>query len=122
MTEDEKAAEAYAQKHNDPKIDWDVMTQEQTQALLERVSCDGCRHNFKALSLAFLAGVEHARPRWIPVGERLPEPDELVWTFSSDKKSSYGKMIRNGYWEVLRDGMEWLEVTHWLPFPQEPKV
>jgi len=61
MTEDEKAAEAYAQKHNDPKIDWDVMTQEQTQALLERVSCDGCRHNFKALSLAFLAGVEHGR-------------------------------------------------------------
>lgn len=70
---------------------------------------------------AFLAGYAAAQPKWISVKERLPENGQLVWTYSDDKQSSYGMMLRHGVWEVIRDGCELVEVTHWMPLPEPPK-
>ena len=70
---------------------------------------------------AFLAGYAAAQPKWVSVKERLPKKRQLVWTYSDDKKSSYGMMLRHGVWEVIRDGCELIEVTHWMPLPEPPK-
>lgn len=59
--------------------------------------------------------------KWISVKERLPENGQLVWAYSDDKKSSYGMMLRHGEWEVIRDGFQLVEVTHWMPLPEPPK-
>lgn len=69
----------------------------------------------------FLAGYQAAKPQWISVKDRLPESREMVWTYGADKKTNYGYMIRKGYWEALREGMEWTEITHWMPLPEAPK-
>lgn len=58
---DEEAAEAYAEKHNQPFLDYDCLTDEEMKYYHDRMSCDGCPQNKIALKFAFLAGVEHGR-------------------------------------------------------------
>lgn len=73
------------------------------------------------LKTTFLAGAEHARAKWISVEERLPKSRELVLTVG-DGKIAFGHMIRSGYWEVVRDGMELVDVTHWMDIPPAPEA
>lgn len=67
---------------------------------------------------AFVKGAKFAT-RWIPVSESLPKPNELVLVVS-EGVMTFGHMIRPGYWEVIRDGGEWLDVSHWLQIPTLP--
>ena len=70
---------------------------------------------------SFLAGAEWAAPKWIKCSERLPELNQLVLTWSYDKKMDWGHMTHQHWWEVCRDGMEHVEVTHWMEIPEAPK-
>jgi hypothetical protein len=57
---------------------------------------------------------------WIKCEDRLPEVREFVMTYGPELKTRWGHMIQKGWWEVLADGMERGEVTHWMPFPEPP--
>ena len=76
---------------------------------------------------------EVAKPRWIPVRERLPEIDEkhhcskdvLVYldvgymAFSALEENIFGQI----WFECERhsDVEEEMKVTHWMPLPEPPK-
>ena len=62
--------------------------------------------------------------QWIPVTERLPEPNKLVlcWWESGDgewEQYGFATFQRHGVWYVSNEGMP--KVTHWMPLPQPPK-
>lgn len=66
--------------------------------------------------------------RWIPVAERLPEPETDVLTFCFgnidiltyryNRRGNLCFMFRDdcGYWKET-----FAEVSHWMPLPEEPK-
>ena len=59
-------------------------------------------------------------PRWIPVEERLPMPDEnpvLVYDYSSVGMAWYSSTMG---W-MYRTGLGCLDITHWMPLPKAPK-
>lgn len=61
--------------------------------------------------------------RWIPVGERLPEPDTNVLIFVSDKNVDDSDIQISDYedrygWGFLHNEI----VTHWMPLPEPPEV
>lgn len=69
-------------------------------------------------------------PRWIPVTERLPEPEETIGEhlFSTDVLGTEGFTFRRAYYNytarVWLDGneeQEWPKITHWMPLPPAPK-
>lgn len=73
---------------------------------------------------------EHYPPRWIPVGERLPEEGVRVlvcniYGGSLPNQGDTGYVVDNG---VIEDE-EWcipddpfFHVTHWMPLPEPPEV
>ena len=55
-------------------------------------------------------------PRWIPVTERLPEKDTRVIVCASLPEGIHSDFIyEDGHWFVSTG------VTHWMPFPEQPK-
>ena len=59
-------------------------------------------------------------PRWIPVEERLPMPDEnpvLVYDYSGVGMAWYSSTMG---W-MYRTGLGCLDITHWMPLPKAPK-
>ena len=70
---------------------------------------------------------EVAKPRWIPVTERLPEVDQPVMICAFGK--SVGEGVYRGHdgfhhvWKMYTSsGTYWDdEVTHWMPLPEPPK-
>ena len=69
-----------------------------------------------------------AEPRWIPVGDRLPEEgvDVLVCesSFVHMKTGETHQLLNlasltNGCWSSSDEGMT-LSVTHWMPLPEPP--
>ena len=61
---------------------------------------------------------EVAKPRWIPVTERLPERNNsyLVYVYGEATEMNYW----HGKWHRLRDDYT-KAVTHWMPLPEPPK-
>ena len=61
------------------------------------------------------------RSRWIPVEERLTEPntDVLASRESGMNVEQYHRRKDSGYWTW--DGIGKGFVTHWLPLPNDPK-
>lgn len=64
------------------------------------------------------------RPKWIPVGERLPEDYQKVLVFWREHGEP---MIDTAFWQLDAkrfDGQHWVrmedKVTHWLPLPEPP--
>ena len=73
-------------------------------------------------------GYADAKPKWIPVTERLPEEKQIVLAvcksgkiFVGDYWNCYGTII----WRIrtARDSTKNITqiVTHWMPIPQPPK-
>ena len=59
-------------------------------------------------------------PRWIPVEERLPKPEEnpvLVYDYSGVGVSWHSKAMG---W-LYKTGLPCVEVTHWMLLPKAPK-
>ena len=78
-----------------------------------------------ASALAYEAGQNDARPKWISVSEQLP----LGWALVCEEKThcvSIARKMHNektnrDYWEEL-DGYPLPDnVTHWMPLPEPPK-
>ena len=80
----------------------------------------------KAWTLGYDAGRDENKPQWIPVTERLPEPDK---TDSDGFAVQY--LVMNGwrkavarrtdkYWVLFGTSIVLEYVTHWMPLPPEP--
>ena len=71
---------------------------------------------------------EAKKPKWIPVTERLPEPETDVLTFSGgcidiityryNRRGLVCFMFRDecGYWKETYG-----KITHWMPLPEPPE-
>jgi hypothetical protein len=58
------------------------------------------------------------QPRWIPVEEKLPEPDKIV---NITDGTEVGEGWYNGYWHTPLADIDEHGVTHWQPLPKPPK-
>lgn len=72
---------------------------------------------------------EIEQTRWIPCSERPPEKQITIgeYVFSENVLGTEGFTIRKAYYNYTTkewfDGnkeMEWNEITHWMPLPEEP--
>lgn len=54
-------------------------------------------------------------PRWIPVTEKMPGPDELVLAYCPGKKETSREIVMRG-WAAM------IHATHWMPLPTFPEV
>ena len=54
-------------------------------------------------------------PRWIPVTERMPEPDDIVLACCPARKETPREIVMRG-WAAM------IHATHWLPLPEPPEV
>ena len=90
-------------------------------------------------ALAYIQQLEAQQPRWISVGERLPEEDQEVLLIAHgwEPQSMYighlhhveaetswltGITSKESEWSI--SGWSYLrapEVTHWMPLPQSPE-
>ena len=59
-------------------------------------------------------------PRWIPVEERMPAPEEnpvLMYDYSGAGVAWHSKTMG---W-LYKTGLPCVETTHWMPLPKPPK-
>ncbi len=89
---------------------------------LNEAYCDG-----------FESGVQSARPKWIPVTERMPEDHAMVIGFTPrDGYMFVGFHVTSkhdgydfSYWSLvtaMRSTQRMTKkVTHWMPLPEKPK-
>lgn len=104
-----------------------------------RGRCKGCPYdgkaecvsNHSADALAYIRQLEAALPKWISVGERLPEVSDVVLVIANGKPSPRitldNACLIASYWGDegwIADGFcgwDALQVTYWMPLPEEPK-
>lgn len=62
-------------------------------------------------------------PRWIPVQERLPDTDTIVLVADADSLflGSFSPDA-TGWWLIGAMPAAGVEVTHWRPLPELPRV
>lgn len=63
---------------------------------------------------------------WVPVTNRLPEPDTDVLVMEDGGDIGIGYLSNNGPWWVASGASASVEsdlgpVTHWMPLPERPK-
>ena len=72
-----------------------------------------------------IAALDELLPRWIPVGERLPEASTEVlvaWSLPGGGQQVDAALIfDNGMWAATV-GHSIGRVTHWMPLPEPPEV
>src|SRR5574343_107465 len=76
-----------------------------------------------AFERGFYCGAESAKPRWIPVEERLPEPNVEALILCKDGEK-YLAILRKLWSEELQWGCchtVFDDVTHWMPLPEVPE-
>jgi hypothetical protein len=71
---------------------------------------------------AFLAGCEHAVPKWIDVKERLPDDDKLVLVYGDGMVKIVKRLKGSKGWHSRRLSTYFLfdAFTHWQPLPSSP--
>ena len=67
-----------------------------------------------------------AMPRWISVEERLPEDEKDVAVIVKLQKGNWMYLTAfrlpcGGWWINRGAGLDYAEVTHWMPLPPAPK-
>ena len=82
---------------------------------------------YTAAEEGFKRGYEKGKPKWIPVGERLPEKyGEYIVTVQEETGELYSDYAdydpyqqrwRTGLFLGVRD-----KVTHWMPLPEPPDL
>lgn len=55
-------------------------------------------------------------PRWIPVTERLPDPDEMVLAYCPCRKGTPSEI------QTMRGWAAMIHASHWRPLPETPEV
>lgn len=98
--------------------------------LLEQLpNCDGTgrKMRFVGGDVPILASnsKQLASSEWIPVTERLPEEDSKV--LGVVKEEGYNRIAFVFYscgrwWECFYNGFTNINVTHWMPLPEAPKI
>jgi hypothetical protein len=73
----------------------------------------------------FLAGCEHAVPKWISVEERTPANNEWVWAYHPHRYASKAMFVgQNKFGQMWRyDGdtmATFNKPSHWQPLPELP--
>ena len=66
-------------------------------------------------------GMADAKPKWIPVTERLPEEMKTVLAWTPMGEFSETAMWMGIRWEKTWDFDTIYTVTHWMPLPEPPK-
>lgn len=66
-------------------------------------------------------GYETAKPKWIPVAERMPNEGERVLAFYQDGVQRVQCTDCFGFPLVQTKDLVWVMVTHWMPLPKPPK-
>lgn len=68
--------------------------------------------------------LEEQLPRWIPVGERLPEAGVtvLVREYGDTLLAELNFSTKTGTAYFSAPGRSNFEVTHWMPLPEPPEV
>ena len=106
---------------------------EKIRCCVEQIRCADCRYSMDCegdrmlMSQAADAIEELSKQKWIPVTERLPEPDK---TDSNGFAVQY--LVMNGwrkavarrtdkYWVLFGTSIVLKYVTHWMPLPEPPK-
>ena len=86
--------------------------------------CDGAGCFMARDALAYIQQLEAQQPRWISVGEQLPENGQKIiaafrgssgWVVDQ-ARYAYGEFDFASWVNVLGDN-----VTHWMPMPPKPK-
>lgn len=65
-------------------------------------------------------------PQWIPVTERLPEREKDVLVYDADNDEMHVWAFfcdadGDGWVDAAGDMRPWLDATHWMPLPEQPK-
>ncbi len=84
----------------------------------------------EAAGLASAQAAELAERKWIPVGERMPNNEQVVLVFGHydgdladwDFQAVCAFEKPNGLWRGIPSGAASDEVTHWMPLPEPPKA
>ena len=66
---------------------------------------------------AWNAATEAAKPRWIPVSERLPTKEGEYPVISRLYENWVKRQLKNGGWVFTQEN----EITHWLELPELPE-
>ncbi len=85
---------------------------------------DGCEDTLNRDALAYIQKLEAQQPRWISVGERLPEDDGYFLCCRNDGSPDVVCMYY-GDGDFLTPEPELNNIshviTHWMPLPQSPE-
>lgn len=85
---------------------------------------DGCENTLNRDALAYIQQLEAQQPRWISVGEQLPENGQKIIAAFRDGGGLIVDQARYSNGEF--DFASWAyvcgdNVTHWMPLPQSPE-
>lgn len=80
-------------------------------------------HGWEVCEATILAyGALQNQPFWIPVEERLPEPDtDVLARRATGMDVECYHRESGGYWSWDEYSGKW-RVTHWMPLPEGPEV
>lgn len=86
--------------------------------------CDGVGCFMARDVLAYIQQLEAQQPRWISVGQRLPEDGQKIIATFRDNGGRVVDQARynNGEFDFASWAYVWGDnVTHWMPLPQPPE-
>lgn len=86
--------------------------------------CPNC-HAAQMIADAPTIDPESLRPKWISVEDRLPEYDQAVLCYKSDRGVRFGKVLAATYADGVQAFMDCerkyaFGATHWTPLPEPP--